>query len=325
MELSRKNLIGLNHINFLTDDFGIWQHTKGNEIDVSMGYSLDDSARAFIAALYLELKENAKVYLDYISRSVENDANFFTPDRKPIDFSISNDALGQVYWGLNLSLKKGWFTEESERLLKKITEPIRKIENIRGKSYSLLGEGAFDSRLNREIALELKDNYKAKTSKEWPWIEEGLTYGNAIIPYSFLVAAGILNDVELKNYGLEMLRFLNNETKIGEIPITIGNNGWYVKNSEKNIYDQQPIDPAYQVMANIEAYMATNEEEFLNEAKKYYSWFWGNNILGKPLVDASDDSVRDGMGRLDVDKNKGSENIVCYLIAQHKIMPYLNK
>ena len=38
---------------YLIDNFGIWQHSNGQEIYSSKGYALDDAARGLVACLAL--------------------------------------------------------------------------------------------------------------------------------------------------------------------------------------------------------------------------------------------------------------------------------
>ncbi|MFA7253982.1 MAG: hypothetical protein WC107_05520 [Patescibacteria group bacterium] len=311
--------IGIKHLRFLTDEFGIWQHTKGKKIDKKMGYALDDSARALVFAALGGFKAEAKIYLQYVLKSVESDSNFFTPGRKPIKFPMSDDAMGQAYWASSLCLQSGIHSRLSEQVINKIHPKLSRIANIRGRNYVLLGSSKYDHDLTTVLVDYIKQEFYLHSTKNWKWPENRLTYGNAIIPLSVLAASEDLMDKELEEIGLSMLDFLNRRAKYQKIPIAIGNKGWYIKGGKKGLFDQQPIDPAYQVMANVKAYEISRERKYLEEAVVYFEWFWGKNIAGKSLVDQENESVRDGIMESGLSNNRGAENIACYLIAQQML------
>lgn len=317
--------IGLGHFYFLLDDFGIWQHTIGNEIDRKMGYALDDSARALVLTSLLRLRDESKIFLNYISLSLKNNCNFFDYLRSPVNFPISDDALGQAYWAVNLCLESNISSRIAEKLLRDMLARVKKIKNIRGKCYAILGTVISDINYAKELSDDLKSIYKTTSTNDWPWIENALTYGNAIIPYALLSIAHSLNDSESKEIGIKMIDFLNMETKHKGMPIAVGNHNWYWKNGKKSLFDQQPIDPAYQILANTKAYDVTGDTNYLKEACTYYEWFFGNNIVKLPLIDLNDSSCKDGIMQNGLSPNKGSENIVCFLIGQHKILSFEHK
>jgi len=68
----------------------------------------------------------------------------------------------------------------------------------------------------------------------------------------------------------------------------------------------------------------TRSYKYLEEAKEYFGWFWGKNLIGKPLID-SDDSCADAVCSYGIQKNRGAESIICYLLAQDAIWSYLPK
>jgi hypothetical protein len=317
--------IGLQHINFLTDNFSIWQHTNGNEIDRVHGYALDDGARALIVAIHLKDFYKAKIYLDFLKKAVggKQIINFYDSDKKPLFKPWSEDALAEAYWALSFCLFHSFESDQASNIIQSITPLVRKFNSVRGKAYAVLGASMVDIELTEYLIDSLKNNYKQNTSNGWKWIETKLSYANAIIPLSFLSAAGTLKQAELRSIGLEMLNFLNCESKSAGYPIVVGNKGWYEKGGEKAIFDQQPIDAGYQVIANLKAFNLTNDKSYLEEAKEYFLWFWGNNIIKKPLIDKNRESCRDGLCQKGIDKNCGAESTICYLLAQEEIWPYL--
>ena len=302
----------------LTDDFGIWQHTDGDNIDKKHGYSLDDAARGLVLAIGLGLENEAKVYLEYIRLSLKHKSNFFDQYRRPIKFFPSEDALGQSIWALSLAMSRGFMTEKAESVLKEV-DKIDLDGNIRGLSYSILGLVHTDLSRVRHFVSQINKKIADHSAGHWYWPEKSLTYGNAIMPLSLMEAAHYLHDQSLLDSGLRMLNFLNRTMKKNKLPIAIGNKGWYQKGEKKAFFDQQPIDPAYQVLANKKAFSITKEEKYRLESESYYKWFWGHNIVGLPLVSKEKGSCSDGITAEGISLNSGAESVICYLMAEESI------
>lgn len=312
--------VPLDYLERITDDFGIWQHSNGNGIAIKHGYALDDAARALIVAVLYQRWDLIRVYLRYLQVSVQPSGsivNFFDGDRLPImDKLGSHDAIAQAYWALSLLAKihVKWDGETLESLLIEEAKELQKVYRdhasgglwLRGNCYALLGAVAGrDVNLVKDLVERLK---LLPLDEQWIWPEPTLTYANAIYPWA-LISAG---EVER---GLSCLRFLNSVCREDGTPSVIGNKGWYPKGGTKALYDQQPIDAAYLIMANQQAYTISNDKYYLENAWFYFSWFWGNNIKKYILID-DDNSVRDGFSQTELSANRGAENIICYLWAQ---------
>ncbi|MFA4996357.1 MAG: hypothetical protein WC536_04425 [Patescibacteria group bacterium] len=317
--------IGLKHIDYLTDDFGIWQHTKGPVIDRKHGYALDDAARGLLLAIKFSDYEKAMTYINFMNEAIGDEAiiNFYDSKKRPLGKPWSEDALAEAYWALCTAVVNSFYPVASEQIIQSMITRIKNFKTVRGRAYAILGASQIDFELTNHLAESLSEDYEKNKLDGWQWAEDNLTYANAIIPLSFLCASEALKKPVLKLYGLEMLSFLNKESKHDGYPITIGNRGWYEKTGEKAIIDQQPIDAAYQVLANLKAWELTDNENYLEEAKIYFSWFWGNNILQEPLINIKNESCGDGLNLKRVDPNCGAESTICYLLAQEEIWPYL--
>lgn len=316
--------IGLKHLNYLTDDFSIWQHTKGPKIDRNHGYSLDDGARALLVALKVGDFDKAKIYLDFLEQSVGNGRFiiFYDKNRKPLLKPCSEDALGEAYWALAACVANDFEKKRAEKIIQNITPRILTFNESRGMSYVIMGAARIDLFLVEYFINQMAEKYQNNSARDWNWLEDELNYANAIIPLAFLTAAEALRREDLKEHGLSMLDFLNKESKLKNYPITIGNKGWYPKFGKKTIFDQQPIDAAYQVLANTKAWELTKDKKYYEEAKNFFGWFWGDNIIQMPLI-GEDESCHDGLHSQGINGNCGSESIVCYLLAQEEIWPHL--
>lgn len=313
--------VGPQYLRWLSDDFGIWQHTHAGQIDRTQGYALDDSARGLITAVAIGETGLAEVYLSFLERScaAEHPTNFFTADRQPWDRPWSPDASGEVAWSLGACLAAGWESARAASLWQTTIVPrYAELERYsRATSYLLLG--SLTAAPERVVGLAAKLAAASWTGEPtgWIWPEDELSYANAIIPHALLEAARHLGRRDWLERGLELLEFLNRICSEGEVPSLIGNRGWYKRGAQRARFDQQPIDAAYQVLANLSAYKATRDKAWLAEAERYFSWFWGNNIGKVCLVDLESGRCHDGLwenGK--VSPNAGAENVVCFLYAQ---------
>jgi hypothetical protein len=85
--------------------------------------------------------------------------------------------------------------------------------------------------------------------------------------------------------------------------------------TKRSEYDQQPEDPASIILALVSAYENTHNEAYKNLAKKCFSWFLGNNTLGKPLYDDVTGGCHDGLHPDRVNLNQGAESLISYLMS----------
>jgi len=308
------------HFLKLSDDFGIWQHTNGDVVYKKKGYALDDAARALIVAANNNFFKEGKVFIKFIEKSFLYYSNFFDENKNPIDIPVSDDAAGEAFWALGYCIDRGFLREDASQLAEEISLKIEKMENLRAVCYAVIGSSYFSKEKTKKLSQKMRKLNLLKVTSDWCWPEESLNYGNAIIPYAYLKSFGAIKDPDLLETGLRYLDFLNKKTKYYRRPIAIGNKGWYQKGNIRNLYDQQPIDPAYQVLANLSAFKITSKNEYLKEAITYYLWFWGNNLKKMPMVDLFNESVSDGLQEKGPSVNRGAESIVCYLIAQNELL-----
>ena len=310
--------INLAYLRFLTDDFGIWQHSAGLEIDKQHGYALDDAARALLLALETEQLDLATIYLNFIEHACchfPEPINFFSPLREPVAHPISPDALGESYWALATAVQANFEVERVRIVLARLTPLLSDYQWSRTQAYTLLGAQIVDQPLAHKLSTALVTEFRHFASAAWPWPEDQLRYGNAILPLALLTSGHLAE-------ALVMLNFLNETCTLNGTPIAIGNDGWYRKDGTKSLYAQQPIDPAYQVLANVEAFKITGDVNYNEQAERYLSWFWGNNIAGQSLIDTAQQRCLDGIDRNGVSGNAGAESTVCYLLAQHSYIKY---
>jgi len=298
----------------MTTKWGIYQHGLYDKVNPCFGYALDDQARAYLVAKCFGEKKLAKIYLDFIKRAVSEEGiwQFFydqndiiVPDKK---IKCSEDALGMVAWVL-------LETNEERKIVELILKKAKKWQSIRAMAYLLLGlvNEKKESKLEKLLIKKITGSFKK--AEGWNWFEEYLTYANALLPWALWRQGRIRGDKQSLKIAKEATDFLIEVCREGELPMPIGCKGWYLKGGVKNKYDQQSIDVAYMICCLKEAYLATKDSYYLTEAKRWWSWYWGNNTQGVVMIDqkgACFDGVSEN-GKVNL--NQGAESTITFLMA----------
>jgi hypothetical protein len=312
--------IGLQYLRAITDEGGVWQHAEAGSVAREHGYALDDSARGLIAALQYGDHVVAEHALGFLERSctAQGVVNFFKADGTVVDHPVSYDAVGEAIWALGVCIAEGFEVMRARAVLE-ILQPQTLLfdGHLRAYAYAVLGYLLAEPALvaqHVEVLLAAGDPQLG-----WYWPEPELRYANAIIPYALIEAGYVQAVPEWSEAGLRMLDFLTESTTVNGIQVPIGNQGWYPQDGQRAYYDQQPIDPAYQVLAQCSAARHTGLVQHAVAALTALAWFWGENTQGMVLLDPVKGTCRDGIHVSGVSDNHGAENVVCYLLAQHAI------
>ena len=316
--------IGSSYLEYLTDDFGIWQHSDGQNINKTEGYALDDSSRALLVAVELNQPELADVYIGFIERACTEQVitNFFTAERTAWDRPWSPDALAEAYWGLAYAISHDVQAARCRRIIERAIRPrFYELQQwLRASAYLLIGAVLIDLPLAENITRDLLGKFEPHLSTGWPWPEESLTYATAIIPMALLESERLLGNHQAGAAGIEILHFLNGICLQEPYVQLIGNDGWYPKGGVCAQFGQQPIEAAYSTLACLHAFEATREPYWQELAGRYLDWFWGANSTNESLINLERESVADGIDAFPrgISPNAGSENIICYLFAQER-------
>jgi hypothetical protein len=315
----------LKKIRSMTSTSGIYQHGKLNEPDPTFGYAIEDQARALIVAYEFQDKSLCDIYLNFIKKAQREDgllyhfyydndgAGLFKDEENNAKTNVK-EAYGLTLWSL---LKTNNCRDDDiNKIILNLIKDARTWTSPRALSAALLGLLNLDSQesLENELKLKLHNFYFETYSSNWIWFENYLVYANAIIPWA-------LWEIYLKRKcktSLEIAKktteFLINNCQENGTPSPIGSEGWYFKGHAKAIFDQQPIDAAYMVCCLEKAYFATGDGQYANWAKKWYKWFYGNNINNVPLIDKNF-ACYDGLNPEGVNLNQGAESNICFLMA----------
>jgi hypothetical protein len=148
------------------------------------------------------------------------------------------------------------YKEFARELFFNSLEHLDKLEHLRGYGNSIIGIAHYLKTYPDDI-LEIKlvaladklvNAYQKNKCEDWHWFEEKMTYDNAILPLALLKTYDLTKIHIYKEIGLESLTFLDKETLDHSYYNPIGNDGWFYKNQEKAIFDQQAIETMAAVM-----------------------------------------------------------------------------
>ena len=116
------------------------------------------------------------------------------------------------------------------------------------------------------------------------------------------------------------MRFLTSHTlKDGYLSV-IGNKEWFVKDKERSIYAQQPIDAMAMVLMFHQAFLITQETIYLEKLFTSFMWFLGENDLRMSLYDYETKGCCDGFEDYGVNRNQGAESLLAYLISHLTVL-----
>ena len=336
----------LNHLNALTDDTGILQHSIFTIPNRAEGHTTDDNARALIFTVQMEgagerQRANEELlvphlsgrYLSFLEHAFDAATgrfrNFLGYDRRWHDAPGSEDCHGRTLWALGTVLGRSsdqGLKCAAGRLFEFSLPAVLEFYSPRACAYSLLGIqeylGAYPGdrdaqRVRFALARRLMDMYGSIRRPDWKWCEDILAYGNARLPQAMLLVGSACGDERMLSAGFESLEWLMQtqrcETNGHFVPI--GSQGFYRLGAEQARFDQQPLEAAGAVSACLQAYRITGDGRWRSEAWSAFNWFLGDNDLQLPLYDSVTGGCRDGLHPDRANENQGAESTLSFLIA----------
>lgn len=327
----------LAHIKRLTDDTGIIQHAKFGIPNLKEGYCLDDNSRALLMVLmaYRQMKDKqaielSPVYLSYIHYMQNADGtfrNFLSFSRNYLDEIGSEDSFGRTIWALGYLLSNApndAYYQTGRMLFFNAAPNFEKLKSIRGIANTIIGichylrcspsDDSMTERL-RNMANTLVQHYHNNQSTDWNWFESLLAYDNGILPLALLHSAEILNDNKITKIAIESMNFLTLHTLKDNYLSIIGNEKWFMKESERSVFAQQPIDAMAMILMYHQAFNLTKDKTYLNKLHTSFLWFLGENDLRMSLYDFETKGCCDGFENSGVNRNQGAESSLAYIIS----------
>jgi hypothetical protein len=330
----------LQHLWQMTDSTGIIQHATYSIPNFHEGYCLDDNARALVLTVLLEelgddsfeVKRAATTYAAFLNYSFDVNTrsfrNFLSFDRKWLEVTGSDDSIGRAAWAVGACIgrtQRRAFHSWAAQLLEPAVSAVAQTESPRAWAFALIGIHEYLRRMSGDrlmnqhrdtLTARLVELFEQNASDDWPWFEPHATYDNAKLSHALILSGRWTSNAQATDIGLRTLRWL---TEIQRAPEghfrPIGSEGFYAQGQQAAQYDQQPLEAQSMVSASIEAYQATNDSYWLDQAHLAFEWFTGRNDLGAPVCDPSSGACCDGLQADRVNQNQGAESTLAYLLA----------
>jgi len=330
----------LDHLARMTDSTGIFQHAILSVPNFSEGYSTDDNARAFILTLLLdELEEEpgrvrtlATTYAAFLHHAfnlkTKRFHNHLSFDRRWLDEQGSEDCHGRALWALGVGVGRSpyqSFRIMAGQLFALALPAVTEFSSPRAWAFSLIGIQEYLRRLTGDslvhqireaLTARFMELFEKTRQPDWPWFEEELTYDNAKLPHALILSGGATGQPAVSERGLQVLRWLAQvqTSEAGHLR-PIGSNGPYRRGGTRPNFDQQPIEAQAMVSACLEAYRATSDSWWYEQAQRAFDWFIGWNDLGLELYYPETGGCCDGLHVDRVNRNQGAESTVAFLLS----------
>ena len=332
----------MKQIQRLTHDAGIIQHATFGIPNLKEGYCLCDNSRALLLALMayrvkkdkpsLKLIPTYLSFILYMQNEDGNFRNFLSYSREYLDDVGSEDSFGRTIWavGYLLNYPPNNSYRQIGHLIFDRAKPhfdnlqsIRSIANtIIGITYYLRSNMSDDAMIEklRELTYKLIDHYNINNRDGWHWYEALLAYDNAILPFAMLHATSILNEEKIKKVAFDSMDFLVKHTMNNDYLSIIGNEEWFMKDGERSVFAQQPVDAMGMVLMFRKAYNITGDKTYLTKLFKSFKWFLGENDLRMSLYNHDTQGCCDGIESYGINQNQGAESTIAYLVSYLNVL-----
>jgi len=330
----------LGHLSRMTDSTGIFQHAVFTVPNFSEGYCTDDNARAFILAVLLsEMGEDAErvrtlasTYAAFLHHAFDLKTkrfhNHLSFDRHWLDEQGSEDCQARALWALGVGVGRSpyrSFQIMAGQLFALALPALTEFTSPRAWAFGLIGIHEYLRRLSGDslvsqtretLASRLMELFERTAQPDWCWFEENLTYDNAKLAHALILSGRATGQQAMFERGLDALRWLT-ELQISEKGHfrSIGTNGFYRRGGMRANFDQQPIEAQAMVSACLEAYRATSDLWWYEQAQRAFDWFIGWNDLGLELCSPKTGGCRDGLHVDRVNRNQGAESTLAFLLS----------
>ena len=330
----------LSHLSRMTDSTGIFQHAILTVPNFSEGYCTDDNARAFILAVLLSelgeeperLRTLATTYAAFLHHAfdlrVKRFHNHLSFDRRWLDEQGSEDCQGRALWALGVGVGRSpyrSFQIMAGQLFALALPALTEFTSPRAWAFGLIGIHEYLRRLSGDslvnqtretLTSRLMELFERTAQPDWRWFQEDLTYDNAKLPHALILSGRATGQQAVFERGLQALRWLT-ELQISEKGHfrSIGTNGFYRRGGMRANFDQQPIEAQAMVSACLEAYRATSDLWWYEQAQRAFDWFIGWNDLGLELCSPKTGGCRDGLHVDRVNRNQGAESTLAFLLS----------
>ncbi len=334
-ESYRLPALRLDHLRNLTDDTGLLHNATHCIPDFSQGYHTADNARALRLAVLLdetgeggEARALAAIYAALLNHAFQPDTGSFQDrlsfQRQWSSGTDGDEALGAAVWALGTcvgrSAAPGW-QRWAAQLLERAMPALMQTAEPSSWAFGLLGIQEYLRRLSgdrnaeqtrADLAGRLLELFRRHQEPEWRWFTPELGRHNAALCHALIAFGRDGAQDEMLQAGLDSLGWLlrRQRTEAGHFRAVAGQES--ISPAE---FEQRPIEAGAAVGACLEAFAATRDNSWLEEAHRAFEWFLGRNELGEALYDPVGGGCYDALHIDRVNLNQGAEATVAFLLA----------
>lgn len=332
--------LNIDHIFRMTDDTGILHHSNYGVPDLSKGYTTIDNARALIMAVKLFNQTQSKKvesliyrYVSFLSNAQNDNGTFRNTmgyNREFLEEEESEECFGRCLWALCYTYSDHNIPNNVKKavrdLIDKALPHCMKLTSSRAVAYVIIGLNYLGFEKTNgyisKLASLLADHYAHYKNGDWYWFEDRLTSCNAVLPWALLTAFKLTKEARFLKIGLESLSFLEKMTFTENYFKPIGRDGLHCEGSARDHLDEQPLEASESTLAYIEAYMVTNNPDYIEKARACFSWYIGRNSKRHTLLDYETGGCHDGIEADKLHPDQGAESLISFWLAYLEMKKY---
>ena len=264
--------------------------------------------------------------LAFLSAATGDDGmrNFMGYDRRWLDEPHIGDHVGRSVWALGEILATAWIPAvvvPARDLLARLVGALSGDVSLRTAAYTVLGLSRLDAdrlepeaqRLLSRLVEQLASAYRSTATEDWSWFEDELSYDNARLSQALISGGSALHRDDLTELGLASLSWLGDESGLSDdVLVLSGHRGRRRGEPSAGTGDEQPLDAAALVEAELAAFAITGGAAHGVRATRAFEWFLGRNDLQKPLYDFATGGCSDGLGSETLNQNEGAESTLAF-------------
>ena len=315
------------HLLRMSDRRGTFEHACLAEPRPEHGYCTDDVARVLVVATREPDAEGEVNGLAGVAVRFLNEAQAFSGACRNrmdntgrwIDEPSTGDHWGRCIWGLGTAAAHSHVSLVGRLAVIQLERAAQaRSKSPRAMAFAALGAAELlavkpEHREARGLITDYAASLAAPNGDSaWPWPEPRLTYANAVLAEAMIAAGLALDDMALRQRGLDLLGWLiEYETSDGHLsPTPVGGRG---AEDARPGFDQQPIEVATLADACARAAVVDAGAIWLDGVRSAAAWFMGDNDAGQVMWDPETGGGYDGLHADGVNGNQGAESTLAVI------------
>jgi hypothetical protein len=320
------------HLAWMSDGIGTFEHADLVEPRRSEGYCTDDMARVVVVVTREVEPTPAAIALGRLAFRFLAEAqgvsgrvrNRRREGGRWLDRRGVEDCWGRSVWAFGSAARhapEDWMRQSAmsyfDRGAQQRSPWPRSMAFAALGAAEVLGVVPLHDPARRLLADTVSAIGPLGAGDDWPWPEPRLRYANAALAEALIAAGELLERPSVRDDGLSLLRWLLDRETIGGhySPTGVGGAG---PDDHSPGFDQQPIEAAAMADACARALQSTGNDEWRHGIERAAAWFGGANDAGAVMWDAQTGGSYDGLERTAVNRNQGTESTLALIATMQR-------